>query len=49
MINGGTILVTSADDGIRGKDYLVVRDRSVTVNAQGDGLKSDNAAARLAR
>ena len=31
------------DDGIRGKDYLVVEDGVITVKAEGDGLKSDNA------
>lgn len=47
VISGGTITVTAADDGIRGKDYLVVKDRGsapqVAVTATGDGLKSDNA------
>lgn len=46
VISGGTITVTAADDGIRGKDYLVVRERDsapqITVTAAGDGLKSDN-------
>ncbi len=35
IIASGTIAVNAVDDGIRGKDYLVV-------NAEGDGLKSDN-------
>jgi hypothetical protein len=32
-----------SDDGIRGKDYVVVQDGNITVNAQGDGVKADNA------
>ena len=36
---------TAADDGIRGKDYLVVEGGTVTVTAADDGLKSDNDAA----
>ena len=39
---GGTITVTAADDGIRGKDYLIIEDGTVTVTAGDDGLKSDN-------
>jgi len=36
--------VTAKDDGIRGKDYLIVKDGAkITVKAGGDGLKSDNA------
>ncbi|MDZ7377533.1 MAG: carbohydrate-binding domain-containing protein, partial [candidate division KSB1 bacterium] len=35
--------VTAKDDGIRGKDYVVIRDAKITVKAGGDGLKSDNA------
>jgi hypothetical protein len=38
-----SVNVTAVDDGIRGKDYLVVKDDvHITVNAGGDGLKSDN-------
>lgn len=33
--------MNAVDDGIRGKDYLVVQDGHLTINAQGDGLKSD--------
>ena len=32
----------AVDDGIRGKDYLVVEDGDVHVDAGGDALKSDN-------
>lgn len=38
-----SVNVTAADDGIRGKDYLVIRDANITVKSGGDGLKSDNA------
>jgi hypothetical protein len=30
------------DDGIRGKDYVVVNGGAITVTASGDGIKSDN-------
>lgn len=44
VISGGTITVDAADDGIRGRDYVVIRGTaSVAVVAGGDGLKSDNA------
>jgi len=44
VISGGTITVDAVDDGIRGKDYLVVRGTAdLTVSADGDGLKADNA------
>lgn len=39
----GNITVNAVDDGIRGKDYLVVKSGTLVVNAGGDGLKSDNA------
>lgn len=43
MINcGGTVTIDTVDDGIRGKDYLVVKDGNLVVTADGDGLKSDN-------
>ncbi|TFH51188.1 carbohydrate-binding domain-containing protein [Actinomyces viscosus] len=35
-----TINVKAADDGLRGKDYLVVESGTLTVEAGGDGLKS---------
>jgi hypothetical protein len=34
--------VEATDDGIRGKDYLVVEDGTVSVVSGGDGLKCDN-------
>ena len=46
VVSGGTITVDAIDDGIRGKDYLVVRGESdVTVTAGGDALKADAEAA----
>ncbi|XPS84741.1 hypothetical protein Dvar_27590 [Desulfosarcina variabilis str. Montpellier] len=39
---GGTVTIDAVDDGIRGKDYLVVKDGNLVINADGDGLKSDN-------
>lgn len=42
VINGGNIVVNAKDEGIRGKDYLVVRDGTLDVTTTlGDGLKSD--------
>ena len=41
---GGTVTIDAVDDGIRGKDYLVVKDANLVINADGDGLKSDNEA-----
>lgn len=42
IINGGSnITITAVDDGIRGKDYLVVNGAVINVTAGGDGLKSD--------
>lgn len=35
-----TITVDAADDGLRGKDYLVVESGTLNVTAGGDGLKS---------
>lgn len=34
--------VTSKDDALRGKDYIVIKDGSMNLKAGGDGLKSDN-------
>lgn len=47
VISGGDLTVTAADDAIRGKDYVVVKDSAtssptVTATAGGDGLKSTN-------
>lgn len=47
VISGGDLTVTAADDAIRGKDYVVVKDSAtssptITATAGGDGLKSTN-------
>jgi hypothetical protein len=42
IITSGTINVEAADDGIRGKDYLIVKDGIHTITSEGIGLKSDN-------
>ncbi|MGP3918851.1 carbohydrate-binding domain-containing protein [Nonomuraea sp. 10N515B] len=43
VIASGAVTVDAADDGIRGKNYLVVDGGAITVTqAGGDGLKSDN-------
>jgi Carbohydrate-binding domain-containing protein Cthe_2159 len=42
VINGGTIVVKAKDEGIRGKDYLVVRNGNLDITTTtGDGMKSD--------
>ena len=40
ITGNATINVKAADDGLRGKDYLVVESGTLTVEAGGDGLKS---------
>ncbi|WP_103062380.1 carbohydrate-binding domain-containing protein [Actinomyces qiguomingii] len=35
-----TLTVNAVDDGMRGKDYLVISGGTITVTADGDGLKS---------
>jgi hypothetical protein len=42
VIDGPTINITSVDDGIQGKDYLVIRNGTFTIDVDGDGLKSNN-------
>ncbi|HPS13143.1 MAG TPA: carbohydrate-binding domain-containing protein [Prolixibacteraceae bacterium] len=42
IIASGTINVTSGKAALHGKDYLVVESGNITLNAGGDGLKSDN-------
>ncbi len=42
LINAANISIQAVDDGIRGKDYLVIRDTTLEVVSGGDGLKSDN-------
>ena len=44
IINGGSnISINAVDDGIRGKDYVVVNGAVLDITANGDGLKSDEA------
>lgn len=43
VIKSGTINATAIDDGIRGKDYLIIHDGILTVTStSGHALKSDN-------
>jgi hypothetical protein len=37
----GTLNITAVDDGIRGKNSIAIKGGNITVNAGGDGLKSD--------
>lgn len=37
-----TINVTSADGGIKGRDYIIIGSGTITVNAGGDGIKTTN-------
>lgn len=40
VIDSGTIIITSADDGIIGKNYVSIKDGNINISAGGDGLKS---------
>lgn len=42
IISAADINIQSVDDGVRGKNYLVIRDASLEIVSGGDGLKSDN-------
>ncbi len=42
IIKSGTITVSAVDDGICGKDYLVIKSGKLVVNSGGDCLKADN-------
>ena len=42
VITGGTINVTAAADGIRGKDSMRIKEASITVDAGDDGLVTSN-------
>ena len=42
VIASGKIGITAADDGIRGKDYTVIRGGIFTIEAAGDGITSTN-------
>nr|WP_320051178.1 carbohydrate-binding domain-containing protein [uncultured Desulfuromonas sp.] len=40
VIEEATLFITSVDDGVIGKDYLVIRNANITADVEGDGLKS---------
>lgn len=42
VIVSGSLSIDAVDDAIRGKDYIVVYEATITASAGGDGLKSDN-------
>jgi hypothetical protein len=42
VIASGAITVEAKDDGIRGKDYVVVTDGTLRVTSGGDAIKADN-------
>lgn len=42
LIKSGVFNVTSADDAIRGKDFIIIHNGNLVLNAGGTGLKSDN-------
>lgn len=42
LIKSGRLDITSADDGIVGKDYVKIIGGDITINAQSDGIKSTN-------
>lgn len=42
LILDGQITVTSVGDAVRGKDYVVVKNGNINLNAGKDGLKSDD-------
>ena len=42
VIDEATINVTAVDDGIRGKDYVIVQGGKFVIDADGDGITSDN-------
>lgn len=41
-IKSGKLDITAADDGIVGKDYVLISGGDITINAQSDGIKSTN-------
>ncbi len=38
----GVINVTSVNDGIKGKNYIAIKDATITIASNGDGLQSNN-------
>ena len=41
-IIGTTINVTAKDDGIRGKDYVGIKNANITIKSESDGIKATN-------
>jgi len=41
-ITGGSITVRAVNDGIRGRDSVLIRDSEISVTAGGDGIQSNN-------
>ena len=41
-MNGGTITVNSVNDGIKGKDAVIIQDSIITITSGGDGIQSSN-------
>lgn len=42
VLNDVDLVIDSDDDGIQGKDYLIIRSGQFNISATGDGLKSNN-------
>jgi len=42
IVDINKLVISAIDDGIRGKDYLIIKDGTISIDAGGDGLKSDN-------
>ncbi|MCB9137313.1 MAG: carbohydrate-binding domain-containing protein [Caldilineaceae bacterium] len=40
--NAGSLSITAVNDGLKGKDSLVVYGGDITINADGDGMQSNN-------
>lgn len=43
-INGGALTVNSLVDGLKGRDFITIKDGVITINAGGDGMQSTNEA-----
>lgn len=42
VVESGSLRVDAVDDGIRGKDYIIITGGTLNITAGGDALKSDN-------
>jgi len=40
VIKSGNLNLIAADDGIRGKDYLMIHSGEIAINSKGDGIES---------